>query len=252
MNRYFLEFSYDGTNYHGLQKQLNSDTIQDTLETKISEYIGVKSNITLAGRTDTGVHAKQMFAHIDIVDDFDKTKFCKSLNMMLPKDICIESLYLTNDDSHARFDAISRTYKYYITNKKEPFNYRFSYYVKDMLDVVKMNKCCNNLTEYIDFKCFSKSNTDVKTYDCNITKASWKKLDDGLVFEITANRFLRNMVRSIVGTMIEIGRQKISQKDFQKILDSRDRKKAGFSVPASGLFITNIKYEDIFKKKWKV
>tara|TARA_B100000575_G_scaffold281445_1_gene272110 strand:- start:6026 stop:6784 length:759 start_codon:yes stop_codon:yes gene_type:complete len=252
MKRYLIKFSYDGTNYHGLQKQLNSDTIQDRLEIKISEYLGIKSNITPAGRTDSGVHAKQMFAHIDIEVDFDEVKFCKSLNMMLPKDICIESLYLVNDDFHARFDALSRTYKYYIKNKKDPFNYRFSYYLKDELNIASMNNCCDNLLNSFDFKCFSKSNTDVKTYECNVLEAKWYKDEDDLLFEITANRFLRNMVRSIVGTMIEVGRKKISQNDFQKILESRDRKKAGFSVPASGLFITKINYKDIFKKKWKI
>ena len=251
MPRYFIEFSYDGTNYHGLQKQPNSETIQELLETNMKKYLGFKSNLTLAGRTDTGVHARQMFAHFDIDDEFEQNKFCKSLNMMLPRDICIESLYLVRDDSHARFDATSRTYEYFVNSKKNAFSYRFAYYLKENLDVEKMNISCNRLLNHVDFKCFSKSNTDVKTYNCDIIFAKWNVLENGLKFKITANRFLRNMVRSIVGTMIEIGRLKISDSDFQEILNSRNRSEAGFSVPASGLFLTDVSYEEKFIKIWK-
>ncbi|MFL2625152.1 MAG: tRNA pseudouridine(38-40) synthase TruA [Flavobacteriales bacterium] len=251
MSRFFIEFSYDGSSYHGLQKQSNSFTIQECIESNISKYLGLECNLTLAGRTDTGVHAKQMFAHFDIQKDFNQNNFCNSLNMMLPKDICIESLSLVNDESHARFDANNRTYIYFINSKKNPFNYKFSYYLKDKLDINEMNKSCELLTKHKDFKCFSKSNTDVKTYNCDITYAKWDIISEGYQFKITANRFLRNMVRSIVGTMIEIGRLKITEKDFQDILNSRDRGKAGFSVPSSGLFLKNISYNEIFKKNWK-
>ena len=251
MPRYFIEFSYDGSNYHGIQKQPNSLTIQEILETDISKYSGSNINLTLAGRTDAGVHAKQMFAHFDVDYDFDKTNFCRSLNMMIPKDICIESLSQVTEDSHARFDALNRTYEYFISSKKDPFNYKFSYFFRDKLDLDKMNESSQRLIKHKNFKCFSKSNTDVKTYDCDIQFAEWNIYENGYKFSIRANRFLRNMVRSIVGTMIEIGTQKITDKDFQIILDSKDRRKAGYSVPASGLFLTNINYKKIFETSWR-
>ena len=251
MPRYFIEFSYDGSNYHGLQKQPNLLTIQETIEINMNKYLGINSNLTLAGRTDTGVHAKQMFAHFDIDLDFQQDNFCRSMNKMLPKDITIESLSLVTNESHARFDASSRTYEYFVNSKKNPFNYKFSYYLKHDIDIKKMNKSCIRLISYTDFKCFSKSNTDVKTYNCDISYANWDVLDEGIRFKITANRFLRNMVRSIVGTMIDIGSSKISDTDFQKILDSRDRSEAGLSVPSAGLFLTNITYPQKFIKTWK-
>ena len=251
MPRYFIEFSYDGSNYHGIQKQPYSLTIQEILETNISKYSGSNINLTLAGRTDAGVHAKQMFAHFDIEHDFNKTNFCRSINMMIPKDICVECLSEVAEDLHARFDAISRTYEYFISSKKDPFNYKFSYYFRDKLDIDKMNESCQILIKHKNFKCFSKSNTDVKTYDCDIQFAEWNISDKGYNFSVKANRFLRNMVRSIVGTMIQIGIQKISDKDFQIILDSQDRRNAGYSVPASGLFLTNIDYKEKFETSWK-
>ena len=251
MPRYFIEFSYDGSNYHGLQKQPNSETIQECIEFNMSKFLGLNIDLTLAGRTDTGVHARQMFAHFDIDIDFSQDNFCRSLNMMLPKDICVESLSLVDENDHARFDAISRTYEYFINSKKNPFNYKFAYYIRDELDIVKMNKSCSKLLNHTDFKCFSKSNTDVKTFDCDISFAKWDMIEGGYKFTITSNRFLRNMVRSIVGTMIDIGRLKVSQTDFQKILDSRNRSEAGLSVPALGLFLNNIKYEEIILEIWK-
>ena len=251
MPRYFIEFSYEGLNYHGLQKQPNSETIQECVELNMSKFLGSSIDLTLAGRTDTGVHARQMFAHFDINVDFSQDNFCRSLNMMLPKDICIESLSLVNKDSHARFDATSRTYEYFINSKKNPFNYNSAYYIRDELDIVKMNQSCLKLLNHTDFKCFSKSHTDVKTYDCDISYAKWDMIEGGCKFTITSNRFLRNMVRSIVGTMIDVGRLKITDTDFQNILDSRDRSEAGLSVPALGLFLTEIKYEEIILEIWK-
>ncbi|MAV22052.1 MAG: tRNA pseudouridine(38-40) synthase TruA [Flavobacteriaceae bacterium] len=251
MPRYFVEFSYDGSNYHGLQKQPNLLTIQETIEINMNKYLGINSNLTLAGRTDTGVHAKQMFAHFDIDLEFQQDNFCRSMNKMLPKDITIESLSLVTNESHARFDASSRTYEYFVNSKKNPFNYKFSYYLKHHIDIKKMNKSCTRLINHLDFKCFSKSNTDVKTYNCDISYAKWDVIDEGIRFKITANRFLRNMVRSIVGTMIDIGSSKISDTDFQKILDSRNRSEAGLSVPSAGLFLTNITYPQKFIKTWK-
>tara|TARA_B110000003_G_scaffold263871_1_gene288080 strand:+ start:1201 stop:1959 length:759 start_codon:yes stop_codon:yes gene_type:complete len=251
MPRYFIEFSYDGSNYHGLQKQPNSATIQECIELNMSKFLASTIDLTLAGRTDTGVHARQMFAHFDIKKEFSQDNFCRTLNMMLPKDICVESLSLVNDDDHARFDAKSRTYEYFINIKKNSFNYNLAYYIRDELDVVKMNKSCLRLLNHTDFKCFSKSHTDVKTFDCDISFAKWDIIEGGYKFTITSNRFLRNMVRSIVGTMINIGRSKISNDDFQKILESRNRSEAGLSVPALGLFLTSITYEEIILKIWK-
>ena len=251
MTRYFIEFSYDGSNYHGIQKQPNSSTIQEILETNISKYSGSNINLTLAGRTDAGVHAKQMYAHFDTDIEFDRNIFCKRLNSMLPKDICIESINLVSNNDHARFDAISRSYRYIISQVKNPFNLKFSYYLKDDLDLNNMNNCCKLLINHDDFKCFSKSNTDVKTYICNISFAKWQKVNNEYIFNITSDRFLRNMVRSIVGTMIDVGRSKISIEDFEMILLSRDRGKAGFSVPASGLTLININYENIFLESWE-
>ncbi len=170
---------------------------------------------------------------------------------MLPEDICIESINLVSDDTHARFDAVSRTYEYVISNRKNPFNNKFTYYFKGFLDLEKMNECCLDLLNHNDFKCFSKSNTDVKTYICDITDAQWKEINNEYRFNITADRFLRNMVRSIVGTMIDIGRSKISNEDFKKILKSRSRSEAGFSVPPSGLSLLSVKYNNIFIETWK-
>lgn len=251
MPRFFIEFSYDGTNYHGLQKQPNSNTIQEVIETNLSKFLRSEINLTLAGRTDSGVHAKQMFSHFDVNNEFDVENFCSRLNSMLPNDICIESLKKVKDDAHCRFDADSRTYEYTIISKKDPFNYKYSYYLKENLDIKKMNNMCKLLIANDDFKCFSKSNTDVKTYICDIKEAEWIMKENTYIFKITADRFLRNMVRSIVGTMIEAGKNKISEKDFQKIIDSRDRSAAGYSVPSSGLTLLNINYKKIFINSWK-
>ena len=251
MSRYFIEFSYDGSDYHGLQKQPNAITIQEVIENNLEKFLGIEINLVLAGRTDAGVHAKQMFAHFDIEMDFKKDILCKRLNTMLPKDICIESVNLVPSEAHARFDAVSRSYEYLISSEKNPFNNKFTYYFKDHLDLNKMNECCLDLIDHSDFKCFSKSNTDVKTYICDITSAEWKELNNEFSFNITADRFLRNMVRSIVGTMVEVGRSRISRENFKKILESRNRSEAGFSVPASGLSLLNIKYNNIFIESWK-
>jgi tRNA pseudouridine38-40 synthase len=251
MSRYFIEFSYDGSDYHGLQKQPNAITIQEVIENNLEKFLGIEINLVLAGRTDAGVHAKQMFAHFDTEMDFKKDILCKRLNTMLPKDICIESVNLVPSEAHARFDAVSRSYEYLISSEKNPFNNKFTYYFKDHLDLNKMNECCLDLIAHSDFKCFSKSNTDVKTYICDITSAEWKELNNEFRFNITADRFLRNMVRSIVGTMIDVGRSRISRENFKKILKSRNRSEAGFSVPASGLSLLNIEYNNIFIESWK-
>ena len=253
-NRYFIEFSYDGSSYHGFQKQLNAITIQEILENAISTILRDKIDIISAGRTDSGVHAVNMFAHFnyDIKTKIEESNFCHLLNRILPADIVINAIHMVKSDSHSRFDAISRTYNYYITDTKDTFNHRYRYYLSEELDYSKMNKASKLLYEYEDFKCFSKSNTDVKTFNCKITNANWVKLDDDWKFTITSNRFLRNMVRAIVGTLIEIGKGKVSIKDLDSIIQSKDRRNAGYSVPAEGLFLNEIIYnKEIFIKSWK-
>jgi len=252
-NRYFIEFSYDGSLYHGFQKQLNAITVQEIMENAISTILRERVDIISAGRTDTGVHAINMFAHFDydIISKIEESNLCYLLNRLLPADIAIKAIHKVKPDSHSRFDAISRTYEYYITDTKNPFNHRYRYYLSDKLDYNAMNKASKILYEYEDFKCFSKSNTDVKTYNCNITNANWVKSDEDWKFTITSNRFLRNMVRSIVGTLIEIGKGK-SIKELNKIIQSKDRRNAGYSVPAEGLFLKEIKYDKkIFIESWK-
>ena len=253
-NRYFIEFSYDGSSYHGLQKQLNAITVQEIMENAISKILRDNINIISAGRTDTGVHALNMFAHFDydIKSKIEESNFCYLINRLLPADIVVEAIHLVKPNSHSRFDAISRTYNYYITDSKNPFNHRYRYYLNDQLDFSKMDKASKKLHEYEDFKCFSRSNTDVKTYNCNIINASWVKSDDGFKFVIKSNRFLRNMVRAIVGTLLEIGKGRVKINDLDRIIQSRDRRNAGYSVPAEGLFLVEIVYDkEIFIESWR-
>ena len=242
-SRYFIEFSYNGEAYSGWQRQLNSKTIQQTIEEVLTNLLVNKTSVVGAGRTDAGVHAKKMFAHFDA--KLSKEMFSKLKNLMngyLPKDIAIETIFSVIPGAHARYDAISRTYEYYISTKKEPFNFPYSYYVKEELDIDSMNHGAKILFNYDDFKSFSKSNTDVKSFICEIKHAKWTFLDSKYIFKIKSNRFLRNMVRAIVGSLIEIGLGKKRHNDFKKIIESRDRKNAGFSVPAKALFLTEIDY----------
>jgi len=253
-NRYFIEFSYDGSLYHGFQKQLNAITVQEIMENGISTILRDRIDIVSAGRTDTGVHAVNMFAHFDydIKSKIEESNFCHLLNRLLPADIVVIAIHKVKSDSHSRFDAISRTYNYYITDTKTPFNHKYRYYLSEELDYIMMNKASKILYEHQDFKCFSKSNTDVKTYNCKITNAEWVKSEDDWKFIITSNRFLRNMVRAIVGTLIEIGRGKLEIDDLDKIIQSKDRRNAGYSVPAEGLFLKEIMYDKkIFIESWK-
>ncbi|MEC7773550.1 MAG: tRNA pseudouridine(38-40) synthase TruA [Bacteroidota bacterium] len=253
-NRYFIEFSYDGSLYHGFQKQLNAITVQEIMENGISTILRDRIDIVSAGRTDTGVHAVNMFAHFDydIKSKIEESNFCHLLNRLLPADIVVIAIHKVKSDSHSRFDAISRTYNYYITDTKNPFNHKYRYYLSEELDYIMMNKASKILYEHQDFKCFSKSNTDVKTYNCKITNAEWVKSEDDWKFIITSNRFLRNMVRAIVGTLIEIGRGKLEIDDLDKIIQSKDRRNAGYSVPAEGLFLKEIIYDKkIFIESWK-
>lgn len=244
MQRYFIYSAYDGTNYCGWQVQPNGISIQSRLEDALGTLLREKTAVTGAGRTDSGVHAKLMTAHFDaIINDPDET-FTEKLNRILPEDISILKLRKVKEDSHARFDAVSRTYKYYITNKKDPFNKNYVWRIRHALDTDKMNEAAATLFDYTDFTSFSKLHTDVKTNNCKIMRAEWQKKDDIYIFTIQADRFLRNMVRAIVGTLYEIGRHKIRIDQFREIIEQKDRRKAGTSVPAHGLFLTNVEYPE--------
>ena len=240
--RYFLEFAYKGTNYHGWQYQPNAISVQETLNKAISLILKTEIDLVAAGRTDTGVHAKQMFAHFDYDIEIDTNFLVHKLNSFLPKDIAVLAIHNVHKDAHARFDATKRTYKYHIHTQKNVFENDSSWYCKNSLNIDLMNKACEILFNHTDFECFSKVHTDVNTFNCKIFEANWKQDNNQLVFTITADRFLRNMVRAIVGTMIHIGLEKVSLQEFEEIIQSKDRKKAGFSVPAHGLYLTKVEY----------
>jgi len=240
--RYFLELSYAGTNYHGWQIQPNARTVQETIEKALGLLLRIPVKIVGAGRTDAGVHARQMFAHFDTDKAINPDDLTYKLNSFLPIDIAIHKIHPVTDEAHARFDATARSYQYFIHRYKDPFLTETSWYLAKDLDVDLMNRAAKILTQYKDFKSFSKTRTDVKTYLCDVRQAMWQKLDNQLVFNITADRFLRNMVRAIVGTLVNVGLHKISTDDFKQIIESRNRSNAGFSVPAKGLFLTEIVY----------
>lgn len=242
--RYFIQLSYNGAAYHGWQIQPNAITVQETLQDSLSKLLNTKIAITGAGRTDTGVHASQMFAHFDIDEELDTPKLLYKLNSFLPKDIAIQSIFEVRADAHARFDAVKRSYKYKVCLKKDVFQYDYAYLMHQELDMQKMNEASEVLLSYSDFQCFSKSNTDVKTYNCKIENAYWNKEGDMLVFNISADRFLRNMVRAIVGTLVNVGLGKLDVQDMHRIIASKDRGQAGFSVPAKGLYLTEVLYQN--------
>ena len=195
-----------------------------------------------AGRTDTGVHAKQMFAHFDFEETLENDFLVNKLNAYLPKDVVVYKIIAVAEEAHARFDATKRTYEYHIHTYKNAFENESSWYHHQHLDHEKMNEASKILFKHENFQCFSKSNTDVKTYNCKIVEAHWERNNEKIIFTISADRFLRNMVRAIVGTMVEIGSGKKNIDDFKKILESRDRNQAGPSAPAHGLYLTQVKY----------
>ena len=246
MPRYFIQLSYMGTAYHGWQVQDNANSVQAELNKALSTYLREAIDTLGAGRTDTGVHAKSYIAHFDSVNETLEENIPQhlyKLNCLLPQDIAVFGLKKMHNDAHARFDATSRTYKYYVNQTKNPFLNETSYPLYVPLDVEAMNKAAQLLFKYADFTSFSKLHTDVKTNNCKVTFAKWEEGDnDTLVFTITADRFLRNMVRAIVGSLLEVGKGKISVDGFKKIIELKDRQKAGMSVPAKGLFLTAISY----------
>lgn len=240
--RYSAEIQYDGTHYHGWQVQPNAISIQETISRELQKLIPNKPDIIGCGRTDTGVHASQYFFHFDVEEELDTAQIGFKLNHMLPDDISVLHIKKVADDWHARFSAKRRTYYYYISFEKDPFDRYHSYYFTKELDVEAMNRACVELMKHKDFTSFSKVNTDTKTNDCNIFNAKWVVDGTKVIFTITANRFLRNMVRAIVGTMIEVGMHKLSIEEFNKVIEAKDRGRAGKSVPGHGLFLAKIEY----------
>lgn len=245
--RYFIHLSYRGTHYHGWQSQPNAITVQETIEKALALLLKQPVEIVGAGRTDTGVHAREMYAHFDFDYEIESQNLVLKLNSLLPKDIAVYDILKVENAAHARFDATKRTYEYHIHLQKNAFDFENSWYCKQPLDIHKMNDACPILFEYQDFECFSKKHTDVHTFNCKIQEAHWQQNNDKLVFTISADRFLRNMVRAIVGTMVDIGLGKITTTDFRKIIESKNRSQAGFSVPAQGLYLTKIEYDYIKK-----
>ena len=244
MTRYFMFLSFEGTNYHGWQIQPNASTVQQTLENALTLILGEKITSTGAGRTDAGVHATMFCIHFDSLrNDIDSDeKLIYRLNNFLPPDIAVKYIRKVIPEASARFSAISRTYKYYILKTKNPFKQPWGWHINYPLNVSLMNTACGILKEYSDFTSFSRLHSDAKTNICNIISAEWIEDESEITFTITSNRFLRNMVRAITGTMIDIGFGKIDIEDLKKIIEDKDRCKAGKSAPAKGLFLADINY----------
>ena len=241
--RFFIELSYKGTNYHGWQVQLNAASVQSEINKALSTIFNTKIEVTGAGRTDTGVHAKQMFAHFDFLEAFEKEKIISKLNGVLPKDIAIHNIYKVNENANCRFDAISRTYQYHLVQQKNSFK-QDAYLVHKKLNLTTMNKACALLLGQKDFTSFSKANTQTYTNNCNVMFAKWEQKQDELIFSIKADRFLRNMVRAIVGTLLDVGKGKINPEQVKEIIAKKDRGEAGTSVPAQALFLTKVEYPE--------
>lgn len=273
MSRYFIHMAYDGTAYHGWQVQPNGITIQEVMEKALSTVLREAISVTGAGRTDTGVHASRFVAHFDLGEEEnekklkdetipkdkpshigdkrlkdlnspDESRFLFKLNRFLPEDVVVYSIQKVRQDLHARFSAKSRTYHYHISTVKPLFTRNYAHYNYGTLDVAAIEKCCKIILKTTDFTSFSKLHTDVKTNNCHVSVARWKKVEGGYLFEITADRFLRNMVRSLAGTLVDVGKGKLDSKGFQSIVDAKDRGKAGQSAPARGLFLVDIAYDD--------
>ena len=240
--RYFFEISYNGTPYHGWQNQPNAISVQQVVEDCFTKVFRKKIEITGSGRTDTGVHCVRQFFHADIDLKLTEKEWLPKLNSILPRFIAIKSIRLVKPGASARYDARERTYTYHITRVKNPILVGRAYYFFRPLDMAAMTKATVLLLGEHDFQCFCKTNTDVNHFICNIKSARWNKKGEMLVFTITANRFLRGMVRSIVGTLLNVGSGKTTLKQFREILKSRDRKQAGMNVPADALYLVNVKY----------
>lgn len=240
--RYFLELAYNGKNYFGWQVQPNQISVQEAIETRLSKILGQDISIVGAGRTDSGVHAKKMYAHFDYEGELKKD-LVKHLNSFLPKDIAIYNIHEMHPEAHARFDATSRSYNYFISPFKNPFTSESAWNFNRTLDLDKMNDAAQLLIKKGDFGSFAKLHTDVKTNICDVREAFWRETEDGqFIFQITADRFLRNMVRAIVGTLVEVGIGKITKEDLARIIQDQHRSSAGASAPAHGLYLVDVQY----------
>lgn len=246
MRRYFIYLAYDGTNYHGWQIQPNGASVQEMLNKALATFLRDENiEVVGAGRTDAGVHARLMVAHFDVDRELDCESVTDKLNRILPPDISVYCVKPVKSEAHARFDATYRTYKYYITTKKNPFGRQYSWRVFQELDFDMMNEAAQTLFDYIDFTSFSKLHTDVKTNNCKIMHAQWTQCgEDEWVFTIQADRFLRNMVRAVVGTLVEVGKGKLSVEGFRKVIEEKNRCSAGTSVPGNALFLVDVGYPD--------
>lgn len=244
MQRYFIYLAYEGTNYHGWQVQPNGISVQECLQKALSTLLRTPMEVVGAGRTDAGVHAKLMVAHFDFEGTMmSLPQSADKLNRLLPHDISVYKVCEVKADAHARFDAVSRTYKYYVTNVKSPFNRHLKWRMHATLDYAKMNEAACVMFDYIDFTSFSKLHTDVKTNNCKMMHAEWTQEDETTwVFTVQADRFLRNMVRAIVGTLVEVGSGKMSIEQFRQVIEQKNRCKAGASVPGQALFLVDIEY----------
>lgn len=244
--RYFIELAYNGTNYHGWQIQENAISVQEVLNKALATILREPVETTGCGRTDTGVHAKQLYAHFNsqslVNGNLSLIKIMDSLNAIMPETIAVKRIIPVHAEAHARFDAVSRSYEYQVHFQKDPFKINHSWQQRDKPDVSLMNAAAKIMMEYTDFSCFSKSNTQTFTNNCKITRAEWVYDDNCMVFHISADRFLRNMVRAIVGTLMLVGKKEIAPEEVRAIIESKNRSNAGTSVPACGLYLTEVKY----------
>lgn len=239
-----MELAYKGTCYSGWQIQPNATTVQQTIETALSTILREEISVVGCGRTDAGVHAWQHFAHFNCKEKLDQRKLAYKLNNLLPNDISIHSIRKTHEDAHARFDATSRSYCYQISQQKSPFLFDYCYFTNESLDLSTLNDGAAILIGKHDFQSFSKVKTEVNNFICEVFTASWESRDNLLIFNISANRFLRGMIRTIVGTLLDVGKNKTSLETFKNIIQAKDRTKAGKSVPAKGLFLNTINYPE--------
>ena len=251
MYRYFIHMAYDGTDYCGWQIQPNEKTVQQVMEHALTTILRQEISVTGAGRTDTGVHASKFIAHFD-VDDSGKLslplepsseEFLFKLNRFLPPDIVVYKIYPVASDMHARFSATYRSYHYHISSIKPLYTRNYSLHIYGILDLTAIQECCSIILQTTDFTSFAKLHSDAHTNNCKVMFAQWKEVEQGYLFDIRADRFLRNMVRSLTGTLLDAGQGKISVQEFQDIVDAKDRSKAGQSAPARGLFLVDISYE---------
>lgn len=251
MKRYFIHLAYNGTHYNGWQMQPDSPTVQAALERCLSMKLRQEISVTGCGRTDTGVHARNYYAHFDVEGEIaDCHDFVYRLNMFLPRDIVAYRVWEVSPEAHARFDALSRTYQYYITQKKNPFHLDDAYLLTMRLDVEKMQQAADILFDYSDFTSFSKLHTQVKTNRCKLMEARWFEKDDLLVFRIKSDRFLRNMVRAIVGTLVDVGSGRLTLEAFRDVIEKKDRCSAGESVPAHALFLEEVEYpQELYRSR---